>query len=102
MITKNSLDIFSKCLIKYIHKISEDYKGGFIRCTFISGATLEIDDEMFILTTRDGEYMRGKYTQLLRVALEVQDEDVFITVHKYVEDDYYENVFNAMIYERYP
>lgn len=102
MITRESLDVFGKIVLKYGHILDKDYEGKFLRCTFISGAKLEINDETFKLTTKDGVFMECEYTNRLCVALEVQDENIFIALYGLIEDNYYENVFNVMIYERYP
>jgi len=102
MIDKNSLDIFGKIALKYSHFVREDYRGSLIGCTFVSGAKLEINNKSFKLITKDNVAHEFEYSDRLCVALEVQDEDVFITVYNCIDDNIYENVFNVMIYERYP
>ena len=102
MIDRESLDVFGYIVSKYANLIQEDYKGRLVCYTFASGAKLEINDETFKLTTKDGIFTECEYTHRLCVALEVQDENVFITLYNLLDDYIYENVFNCMIYERYP
>ena len=102
MIDRDSLDVFSNILLKYVRNIRDDYRDRLINCTFMSGAKLNIYDDRFILTTKDGIAHEFEYSGRLSVALEVQDDDVFITVYDCLEDNIYVNVFNVMIYERYP
>ena len=98
MITEKSLSLFACFTHDYIKEINTIYP----IITYDSGAKLEINNKTFKLTTKDGEFMECEYTQRLCVALEAQDEDVYITLYNLIGDDIYENVFNVMIYERYP
>ena len=98
MITEKSLSLFACFTHDYIKEINTIYP----IITYDSGAKLEINNKTFKLTTKDGEFMECEYTQRLCVALEAQDDGVYITIHNLIEDNIYENVFNVMIYERYP
>ena len=98
MITEKSLSLFACFTHDYIKEINTAYP----IITYDSGAKLEINDETFKLTTKDGIFTECEYTHRLCVALEVQDENVFITLYNLLDDYIYENVFNCMIYERYP
>ena len=100
MITEKSLSLFACFTHDYIKEINTAYP----IITYDSGAKLEINTKTFKLTTKDGEFMECEYTQRLCVALEAQDEDVFIVLYDQLPDynDIYTNEFNMMIYERYP
>ena len=98
MITEKSLCLFVCFTHDYIKEINTIYP----KITYDSGAKLEINTKTFKLTTTDGEFMECEYTQRLCVALEAQDEDVYITLYNLIDDNIYENTFNMMIYERYP
>ena len=98
MITEKSLSLFVCFTHDYIKEINTAYP----IITYDSGAKLEINTKTFKLTTKDGEFMECEYTQRLCVALEAQDEDVYVTLYNLIDDNIYENVFNVMIYERYP
>ena len=99
MITEKSLSLFACFARDYVYDLDiTDH----VHITYDSGAKLEINNKTFKLTTKDGEFMECEYTQRLCVALEAQDEDVYVTLYNLIDDNIYENVFNVMIYERYP
>ena len=100
MITEKSLSLFVCFTHDYIKEINTIYP----KITYDSGAKLEINNKTFKLTTKDGECFDSVYRNDICVALEAQDEDVFIVVYNQVPDydDIYANEFNMMIYERYP
>ncbi|MFA5453014.1 MAG: hypothetical protein WC248_05535 [Candidatus Methanomethylophilaceae archaeon] len=98
MITEKSLSLFACFTHDYIKEINTAYP----IITYDSGAKLEINNKTFKLTTKNEVSHEFEYRDGLCVALEAQDEDVYITLHNLIEDNIYENVFNVMIYERYP
>ena len=101
MITEKSLSLFACFARDYVYDLDiTDH----VHITYDSGAKLEINNKTFKLTTKDGECFDSVYRNDICVALEAQDEDVFIVVYNQVPDydDIYANEFNMMIYERYP
>ena len=98
MITEKSLSLFVCFTHDYIKEINTIYP----KITYDSGAKLEINNKTFKLTTKNEVCHEFEYNMRLCVALEAQDDDVYITIHNLIEDNIYENIFNCMIYERYP
>ena len=99
MITEKSLSLFACFTRDYVYDLNiTDH----VHITYDSGAKLEINNKTFKLTTKNGVCHEFEYTDRLCVALEAQDDDVYITIHNSIEDNIYENIFNCMIYERYP
>jgi len=102
MIDYISMLDFCSILNKYKYYLVEWYNRDTVYNSFLSGAKLEICLDGFILQTKNGVSHEFEYSDCLSVALEVQCENVFITVYHCIEENIYENVFNCMIYERYP
>jgi len=102
MIDYISMLDFCSILNKYKYYLVEGYNRDTVYNSFLSGAELEICQYGFILQTKNGVSRGFEYSDSLSVALEVQCENVFITVYRCIEENIYENVFNCMIYERYP
>ena len=102
MIDYISMLDFCSLLNKYKYQLVEWYSKDTVYNSFLSGVKLDICPDGFILRTKDNVFHEFKYSDSLSVALEVQCENVFITVYDCIEDNIYKNVFNVMIYERYP
>lgn len=93
---------FCSILNKYKYHLVEWYSKDTVYNSFLSGAKLDICPDGFILHTKNGVSHAFEYCDSLSVGLEVRCRNVFITVYNCIEDNIYKNVFNIMIYERYP
>lgn len=102
MIDYISMLDFCQLLNGFKHEFSEGVTGNLIYCSFVSGAKLNVYQDGFRLTTKDNVAREFEYSERLCVALEVQCENVFITIYNCIDDNIYENVFNCMIFERHP